>query len=78
MLQLMYNKDGETQMPSSAEQMDELAQKGWSTTPPTDPNALPEDLPLLEMMEGLSPELVRALFSKLTVSTFKKIKDALE
>ena len=77
MLQLLY-KDGESQMPSSAEQMDELVQNGWTATPPADPNALPDDLPLLELMEGLRPELVRALFAKLTPSTLKKIKDALE
>lgn len=77
MLQKMY-KDGQETMPSSEEYMDILSQDGWSVTPPPDPNALPDDLPLRDLLGGLTLPQVKALFRRLNVKMLDKIKEALK
>lgn len=80
MLQKMY-KDGQETMPSSEEYMDRLFKEGWSITspaPPPDPNALPDDLPLRDLLGGLTLPQVKALFRKLNVKMLDKIKEALK
>lgn len=77
MLQKMY-KDGQETMPSSEEYMDILFKEGWSITspaPPPDPNALPDDLPLRDLLGGLTLPQVKALTKRLTPKNVAKLQD---
>lgn len=79
MLQKMY-KNGEETMPSSEEYMEHLFKEGWSLTPPAPPpnlDALPDDLPLRDLLGGLTLPQVKALFKKLNPKMLDKIKEAL-
>lgn len=80
MLQKMY-KNGEETMPSSEEYMERLFSEGWSIVPPVpppDPNALPDDLPLRDLLGGLTLPQVKELFKRLNSKMLDKIKEALK